>query len=39
MEESRAALDTFRRLERETTALEKTRRREYRANAAPAGPE
>jgi tetratricopeptide (TPR) repeat protein len=38
-EESRAALDAFRRLEREASELEKTRRRNYRANAAAAGPE
>jgi tetratricopeptide (TPR) repeat protein len=38
-DESRKALESFRRLEREASELEKARRREYRANAARPGPE
>ena len=37
-EESRAALDAFRRLEQESSELEKMRRREHRANASSSGP-
>jgi tetratricopeptide (TPR) repeat protein len=38
-EESRQALDSFKRLDLETSELEKTRRREHRANAVAPGPE
>jgi tetratricopeptide (TPR) repeat protein len=38
-EESLKALDSFKRLDRETSELEKTRRREYRANVVAPGPE
>jgi tetratricopeptide (TPR) repeat protein len=38
-EESRQALDSFKRLDLETSELEKTRRRQHRANAAAPGPE